>query len=390
MPTTFNVATTADTLGGAALSVRDAIRAANVDSSPGDHVINLPAGSYTLAIGNSAGQENAAAQGDLDILVSRRLVIQGAGTSGGSLTRVDGGGLDRVFHLQPAAGVEVVFRDFLISGGLARDQGSAGLMPGQSDSAGGGILVTSGSLRLENVVVEVNAAVGARGLDSPGSGPAGNGYAARGGGIFALSGPLTLVNSTVRSNYAVGGDGGSGGITPQNIAGRGGFGGQAFGGGVFAINGLAVRLDNSTLADNRAAGGQGGPGGISASDSELGSVGGHGGYGGQAWGGGLYADAGSLTLDGGALERNRAEGGAGNTGGHGGRFPVFAFVGGQQQLVGYLGTLGAVGGNAGSAFGGGATPTARRFMILSSGFWVTCLLPRQISTTALYQLTPAD
>ena len=33
-------------------------------------------------------------------------------------------------------------------------------MPGFSDSAGGGILVTSGGLRLENVVVEDNLTLG--------------------------------------------------------------------------------------------------------------------------------------------------------------------------------------------------------------------------------------
>lgn len=364
VPTTFNVASTLDTLGGVVLSLRSAIRAANIDTSPGDHLINLAAGTYTLQIANSGGQENAALEGDLDITVTRRLVIQGAGTSGDNLTRIDAAGLDRVFHLQAAAGIEVVFRNLVISGGVAVDQGAAGLQAGQGDSAGGGILVTSGNLRLENAVVENNIAFGATGLESGGPTPAGNGYAARGGGIFAASGSVTLVNSIIRSNVASGGQGGNGTLTGNNVAARGGFGGQAFGGGIFTINGLAVVLDNSTLTDNRALGGQGGLGGISASNGDQGSVGGDGGYGGMAWGGGLHVDGGTVTLNGGEWTGNQAIGGAGGLGGQGGLHAVMMFIGGQQQVVGYAGHRGAVGGNGGGAFGG-ALSTSNATVLLT-------------------------
>src|SRR3990167_5157157 len=101
-------------------SLREAVLAAN--QTVAQDTIRLRAGSYTLSLDNAAGQENAAATGDLDITQS--LVIQGRGTSGRNATIIDQKVLDRVFHIvNPGAGV--VFKDLVITGGQAVEIGRA-------------------------------------------------------------------------------------------------------------------------------------------------------------------------------------------------------------------------------------------------------------------------
>src|SRR5262245_27759298 len=90
---------------GAAGSLRAAVIASN--SNGQDDVITLQAGTYKLTVANSAGQENAAAQGDLDLTEAGRTVtIQGAGRD---RTVIDATSLDRVFQVFPK--VTVVLRD---------------------------------------------------------------------------------------------------------------------------------------------------------------------------------------------------------------------------------------------------------------------------------------
>ncbi len=73
---TFNPLPTA--ADGTAGSLRAAIIAA--DTNGQDNTIDLQAGTYQLAIGNPAGQENSAAQGDLDLAgAGHTITIQGAG-----------------------------------------------------------------------------------------------------------------------------------------------------------------------------------------------------------------------------------------------------------------------------------------------------------------------
>jgi hypothetical protein len=57
----------------------------------------LQAGTYTLTIKNTDGQDNRAAEGDLDITDSgHTLIIQGKGAE---ISIVNGNGIDRVFQV---------------------------------------------------------------------------------------------------------------------------------------------------------------------------------------------------------------------------------------------------------------------------------------------------
>ena len=113
--------------------------------------INLPAGTYTLAI-LGAG-EAAAATGDLNINgLGGALTITGAGAA---TTIIDGGGLDGVFQIQAGTGANVTIQDVTIRNG----NNIGGL--------GGGIHVGNGTtLTLNRSVVTANKAGGA----APGAG----------------------------------------------------------------------------------------------------------------------------------------------------------------------------------------------------------------------------
>src|SRR5439155_2998816 len=90
---TFTVTKTADTNDGNCdtdCSLREAIIAAN--ASPGMDTIIIPPGTYLLSIPGM--EEDAAATGDLDI--TDGLILTGAGAAS---TIIDGGGVDRVFHV---------------------------------------------------------------------------------------------------------------------------------------------------------------------------------------------------------------------------------------------------------------------------------------------------
>jgi hypothetical protein len=80
-----------------------------------------------------------------------------------------------------------VFRDLLIQGGLAQDDGSDGAVAGTTDALGGGILNNGGSVTLDDVVLQNNVAQGgdASVLGAPG-------HNARGGGIYSTGGALSI------------------------------------------------------------------------------------------------------------------------------------------------------------------------------------------------------
>jgi CSLREA domain-containing protein len=89
----YLVNSVADTLGGscgASCSLREAIAAANAD--PG--VVLVPPGTYVLT--RSGSGENANATGDLDVRAPMGIYRSGKGA-----VVVDGGGLDRVLHVDP-------------------------------------------------------------------------------------------------------------------------------------------------------------------------------------------------------------------------------------------------------------------------------------------------
>jgi hypothetical protein len=343
------------TADGASNSLRAAIQAANASGQ--DCLIQLQAGTYTLSIKNTNGQENAAAQGDLDITDSGHTVtIQGQGPQA---TIINGNGAnginDRVF--QVLGGANAVFRKLTIEGGIAQDDGTAGVQPGTTPSDGGGLLVQDGGhVTLSEVTVKDNQATGGNGAVGTKSSLAGTGkpgQAAAGGGLFLAAGTIDLAHSKIFGNATKGGTGAAA-TGYSTTPGPGGAGGLSAGGGLYVLSGRAS-LFRSTVAGNVATGGGGGMGGRHLSYSSLGGAGGPGG---QGTGGGLYVLSGSAALSASAINSNQAAGGLG--GGAGGGTARFSSGGngGSGQGAGLFvrnGTLSLsktiISGN--SAIGGG-------------------------------------
>jgi hypothetical protein len=120
-----------------------------------------------------------------------------------------------------------------------------------------------------------------------------NGLATQGAGLLNLGGNVTLANDTIANNRAIGvaGSLGADGTVTHLAGGRGGDGGDAAGGGVDNEAG-SLTITSTTIASNTAMGGRGGlgfgktaagPGGL-----DVGGQGGAGGDGGAARGGGVY------------------------------------------------------------------------------------------------------
>src|SRR5262249_20585686 len=120
--TTDSLAFNTTTLHG---TLRGAIQYANTHSDA-SYTIQLTAGpTYSLALANVSGQENANQTGDLDIdnttggTKSYTLVTTGAAAV------IDGAGIDRVFQVI-GTDVTVNFDNVTIEDGLAVDDGTAG------------------------------------------------------------------------------------------------------------------------------------------------------------------------------------------------------------------------------------------------------------------------
>ena len=155
--TTFGINSTADGLdnhpgdgecdnGEGVCTLRAAIMEAN--AWPGADTITLPGGTYVLSIGGT-GEDNAAL-GDLDITDDLTIT-----TRVGVKVIVDGGHLDRVFHIHRQATANI--------SGVTIQNGFPGI-----DEAGGGIL-NQGTLNLFEVTVTSNETrVGYRNTDGGG------------------------------------------------------------------------------------------------------------------------------------------------------------------------------------------------------------------------------
>lgn len=181
-------------------TLRAAIQETNTLEGP-DTII-VPGGIYLLSIAGAG--ENASAQGDLDI--TDDLAIKGGGAHS---TIIDGGEVDRVFHVPTVSAVDI--SDLTIQNGNASNQqgSGGGIFNGLEDMPGG-------SLTLTNVNVMSNSATFGGGIM--------NGWGATttvinttvdansadfGGGIYTRDpGPLRLINSTVSGNSASCGGGG--------------------------------------------------------------------------------------------------------------------------------------------------------------------------------------
>ncbi|UXI66177.1 choice-of-anchor Q domain-containing protein [Tahibacter amnicola] len=179
---TITVSTTTDelTLNGQC-SLREAITNANNDNQSGSadcvagsgaDTIEVPAGSYDLAIAGTGDDQNAS--GDLDILAD--LVLSGAGME---TTVIDGQNLDRVFHVKSGS---ATFRRLTVQGGSSSDGGTP------SQVAAGILGTSSGVLVLDRTRVAYNTTT-ATGAFSFGA-----------GGVLAND--LTLRQSQIDHNTA--------------------------------------------------------------------------------------------------------------------------------------------------------------------------------------------
>ena len=250
-------------------SLRHAIQMANASGQ--DCLIQLQAGTYTLTITNTSGQDNTAAQGDLDITDSGH-TRDGPG-QGRGVSIVNGNGIDRVF--QVLSGANAVFGKLTIEGGVAQDDGTAGALPGTTIAEGGGVLVQGGGhVTFSQVSLTGNQAIGGSGRS--GTSRTGNGApgkAAEGGGLFLSTGTINLTASKLFGNTAVAGAGGNGYAvqctcttptctmkTCPGHSGKGGAGGAGAGGGLYVLSGK-VGLLTSTVSGNNASGAGGGGGG---------------------------------------------------------------------------------------------------------------------------------
>jgi hypothetical protein len=115
-------------------NLREAIIQA--DNDPSIDTIRLGSGTYVLDHGGPG--DDGGLTGDLDITRTAPLVIEGQLKAGDIGTTIDGTALqDRIFHI-PGAGAEVVFRDLIITGGLARDNRARGGAGGRGGDGGAG------------------------------------------------------------------------------------------------------------------------------------------------------------------------------------------------------------------------------------------------------------
>ena len=301
------------TADGSSHSLRHAIQMA--DASGQDCLIQLQAGTYTLTITNTSGQDNTAAQGDLDITDSGHTVtVQGQGAG---VSIVNGNGIDRVFQVLGRA--NAVFRKMTIEGGVAQDDGTAGALPGTRIAEGGGVLVQGGGhVTLSQVSLSGNRAIGGNGRAGTAATVNGTpGEAAEGGGLFLSTGAINLTGSKVSGNAATGGRGGAGfsfncptlPCPGHPGPGAGGAGGAGAGGGLYVLSGNETLL-KSTVSGNKASGGRAGVGGFFhwSTGSSADTLGGNGG---AAQGAGLFVGGGASSLRQTTVSGNSAAGGAG-------------------------------------------------------------------------------
>ncbi|MGH7222754.1 MAG: hypothetical protein ACRELF_05980, partial [Gemmataceae bacterium] len=191
-PTTFTPAILTDPQG-ATNSLRGVITQANADTGTATDTIQLGIGTYGLSLPNTAGHDVLNASGDLNINSENHgLIIQGVTDANGNpLTVIDQRTFDRVFQiLNPADNPEkVIFRNLVIEGGNAQDNGGDDTPPGTTDAEGGGIMVDGGGfVTLSNVVLTKNTA------------QSGDDFSAQGGGIYVLGGSLNIQSSTIQNN----------------------------------------------------------------------------------------------------------------------------------------------------------------------------------------------
>lgn len=238
--TIINITKPADTNDGACTpadcSLREAVIAAN--ATPGS-TIQIPAGVYTLALGTSG--EEFSLGGDLDVRANMTLIGLGDVT-------INGGGLDRVFHVHSGMVVleNVDLRNGNAAGGGLRIEALANVtlrdvtLSGNRSNVEGGGVYNLGSLTLTSTTLSSNTA----GWD--------------GGGVYS-TGNLFMNNTTLSGNSANrhGGGlalgGGNAMLASTTVAGNiadANYSGVGDGGGVYRAVGV-LSLQNTLIGDNR-------------------------------------------------------------------------------------------------------------------------------------------
>jgi hypothetical protein len=215
------------------------------------NVISILGGVYPLTSIIDGTEEE---RGDLD--VTRSVII----TSDTDPVVIDGGGIDRVFHIR-GPGITVIIKNLTIQNGNISTGGGGGIFnDGQTillknstiynniaGMYGGGIYNASGTLEIEDSIISENTGDGS-------------------GGIFALDGTMEIKRTTVSGNSAPSSDGNgilnTGGIGSQNtkvsvIKSAIYLNSGDFGGGI-GIFGGSVEIVNSTIGNNTAKKGGGG------------------------------------------------------------------------------------------------------------------------------------
>ena len=257
-------------------TLRAAIQEAN--ALFGTDTLVVPAGTLVLTLAGAG--ENLSVSGDLDITDGIR--IQGAGMD---QTIIDGGGLDRVFHLSTTAQIEM--QGLTIRNGMASGASGGGILlentggldltdvrvTGNSAQSGGGVYAAlwswmgDGLINITRCIISDNTASlqgggfanftfrTSRFVDSTLSGNS----AQYGGGFFNSFMSMALVTgSTISGNQAQYGGGitmhyGSGVVTLVNSTVSGNTATLA-GGGINVPSTETVNLFSSTVTANRAAG----------------------------------------------------------------------------------------------------------------------------------------
>jgi CSLREA domain-containing protein len=234
-------------------SLREAVLAAN--DRAGRDAIVLPDRRYKLTRANPGGvPEDLGVAGDLDVNNAAVSIKH----TGRGRARIDGNGLDRVFHIQ--AGARTTLKNIVVTDGD----------PGGSEDGGG--ILTSASLALQRSAVVGNTAPddgGGIDLDDDANlrmsrsavqGNEATDFLDSDGGGINLAGDNTLariVRSTVSGNRAAGSSGGVEVPGAELIVSRSTVSGnraEADGGGIGSDSLVEIRIDSSTISGNRALG----------------------------------------------------------------------------------------------------------------------------------------
>ena len=326
-------ACTAATLGDC--SLRGAITRANTHLGPDTITFAVTTNGAPIVLAGLVSEDDNVS-GDLDILLdSGDLTIQGNGAAN---TIVDGGGIDRVFHVCPDGGCAntVILNGVTIRNGNIVDYGGGIYNYGGTTTVDGSTVISNtakygGGIYNEGTLnVRNGSAIGAAGT--------GNEATIHGGGIYNRAGTTTVDGSTVISNTASSGGGiynypgatttvdGStvsantaedgGGIynratlTVQNgsTIGGAGTGNEATdrGGGIYNRATLTVQ-NGSTVSANTAEEGGGifNRGTLTVNNSTIGGA--RAGNLATIYGGGIYNDTGGTTVDGSTVSANTAD-----------------------------------------------------------------------------------